>query len=187
MYWRRACTAPPPLRSSPLLWRHARGARRVDFLLHACERIGMRAEDAAARFGQASTADDDDSLSRRASISRKIRVRWHTQPRNLYSDLWTITVGLARSLARCGNFIPFPFTCRLLGWTMKERLEYRNYIASRLYPWTTLGWITPRYRASLLAASVVRIEHLNYDSFSNCCYYIAVCSMLQLPKWPEWY
>ena len=126
------------------------------------------------------------SFSPSVDLAKNTRTMTHATAQLVLGSLDTITVGLARSLARCGNFIPFPFTCRLLGWTMKERLEYRNYIASRLYPWTTLGWITPRYRASLLAASVVRIEHLNYDSFSNCCYYIAVCSMLQLPKWPKW-
>lgn len=96
--------------------------RTVSF--HACERIGMRAKD-------------------RPAWTAIVRRRWRFFGRGcqawILGENNTMTTGdvvldLGRWLlpARCGNFVCFPFTCRLLGWTMKERLEYRNYIATAL-------------------------------------------------------
>ena len=161
MYWRRACMhrssgdmAAGPTQGgfpSPRMWkdRNARSRRggcclgrwRFSFLLSPRrERLVKR------------------------SISRKI-THDDTQARKFAVPLTYLDS--ARSLS--GNFICSPFTCRLLGWTMKKRLEYRNHIASLSVNDARLN------NSSLSGASVVQVERLNYDSSSN---WIAVVTLL---------
>lgn len=102
-----------------------------------------------------------------AQILRKIS-RWHV--RRLY---WILDDD--DSDARAGNFVCFPYTCHLLGWTMKERFEYWNYER-----WTSLFTLTILYLVSLTLSfgfdfpmfpSYIRIQailfSINFPSFRH--------------------